>query len=147
MDEDVHLHGAAVADHEGEALLSLDDAHEAGLGTLDNLHHLPFRLMHLALGEHEHLYGVAMQGMVGVIGRNLDVFATLFFRYHVGFAALLHVDDPDHIVLGKQVVIDGLGIDFVFPFVVILNEVFVLGKLLDGANHLLPLGLAVGTYT
>ena len=142
VDEDVDGHGAAVADHEGEAFLLLDDAHKARLGAADDFHHLTLGLVHLALGEHQHLDGVAVEGVVGVVGGNLYVLAALLFGYHVGFAPLLHVDGAGDIVLRHQVVVDAFGVDFVFAFVAVFDEVFLLGEFLDGAYHLLALGLA-----
>ena len=145
MDEDIHGHGAAVAHHEGEAFLPLDDTHEACLGTLDDFHHLPLGLVHFALGEHQHLDGVAVEGVVGVVGGYLDVLAALLVGDDVSFAALLHVDGSGDIVLRQQLVVNGFGVDLVFAFVTVLDEVFLLSELLHGAYHLLSLGLAVGT--
>ncbi len=145
MDEDVDGHGAAVADHEGEAFLLLDDAHEARPGAADDFHHLTLGLVHLPLGEQHHLHRVAVQGVVGVVGGNLYVLAALLFGYHVGFATLLHVDGAGDVVLRHQLVVDGLGVDFEFSFVVVFHQVLVLGKGLHGAYHFLAFGLAVGT--
>ncbi len=153
VDEDVDVHGAAVADHEGEALLLLDDADEACLGALDDFHHLSFGLVHLALREHEHADGVAVQCMVGVVGGYLYVLGGrgvgvlgVGLGYDVGLAALLHVDGACDIVLRHQVVVDALGVDFVFALVVVLDEVVVLGELLDGADDLLAFSLAACAY-
>ena len=142
VDEDVHVHRARVADHEGEALLLLDDAHEARLGPLEDFHHLPFGLVHLALREHQHADGVAVQCMVRVVGGYLYVLAPFLVGYDVGLAALFHVDGALDVVLRHQVVVDVLGVDFVLPFMVVLHQLLALGQLLDGAYHLLPFGLA-----
>ena len=96
-----------------------------------------------------------MEGVVGVVGGNLDILSKVLpwlliscllvsFTNHVGLAALFHVDGADDIVLRQQLVVDGLGIDLVFAFVAVLDEVLLLGKFLNGAYHLLTLGLAVG---
>ena len=79
---------------------------------------------------------------MGVVGGNLDVLAALLFGYHVGFAALLHVDGADDVVLRHQLVVDGLGVDLVLALVGVFDEVFLLGEFLDGAYHLLAFGLA-----
>ena len=144
MDEDVNRHGAAVADHEGEALLLLQHAHKARAGAFHDLHHLPLGLVHLALREHQHAHRVAVQGVVGVVGGYLYVFAALLVGYHVGLAALFHVDGAHHVVVRHQVVVDVLGVDLVLPLVVVFHELLLLGELLHGAYHLLPVGLAAG---
>ena len=146
MDEYIYRHGAAVADHEGKSFLLLDDTHKAGLGALQYLDHLSLGLVHLSLREHQHTHRVAVQGVVGVVGGYLYVLAAFLVGYYIGLAALLHVDGALDVVLRHQVVVDALGIYLVFAFVVVFDEVLVLGELLDGAYHLLPLGFAAGAY-
>ena len=85
-----------------------------------------------------------MQGVVGVVGGYLYIFAAFLVGYHVCLAALLHVDGAHHIVLWQQVVVDALGINAVLALMVVGDKVFLLGEFLDGAYHLLPLSFAAG---
>ena len=102
--------------------------------------------MHFALWEHQHFDSVAVQSVVCIVGGNLYVFAAFFFGYHVGFAALLHVDGANHVVLRHQIVVDALWIYLVLALVRVLHEVLLLGEFLHGAYHLLPFGFAAGAY-
>ena len=88
-----------------------------------------------------------MQGVVGVVGCNLYVFATFLVGNYIGLAALLHVDGSGDVVLWQQVVVDALRVDTVFALMVVGDEMLLLGELLDGAYHLLPFGLAARADT
>ena len=102
--------------------------------------------MHLTLGKHQHLHGVAVQGVFDVVGRNLHILAAFFVGHDVGLAGLLHVDGADDVVLRQQVVFDVLWIDFIFTTgILVLNQYLGFGKFLYGGKHQLPGALVVGS--
>ena len=123
------------------------------LARLSIFHHLTFRLVHLAPGEHQHTDGVAMQCMVGIVGCYLDILSKVLsclliscllisFTNNIGLAALLHINGASDIVARHQVVVDRLGINAVLALMVVRDKMFFLGKLLYGTDHLLALSLA-----
>ena len=143
--EDVDHHIAVVAHQEGEFLHLLHASHKACLGALQYLYHLAFRLVHFALRKHQHLHRVAVQGVARVVGGNHNILAPLFLRNDVGLAGLLHIDGADDVVLRQQVVVDVLGVDFVFA-ASLFDQDFRLGHLVDGHLHQLARGLVVGSH-
>ncbi len=145
--ENVHHHGAAVANQESKAVLFLYDAHKPGAGSFQNLHHLSLGLVHLALGEHQHLHRIAVQGMVCVVCRYQHILAVLVLGYHIGLACLLHVDGAYQVVLGQQVVVDVLWVDFIFAAgVLVCHQYLGFGQFLKGGNHQLAASLVVGSH-
>ena len=143
-DENIDHHGAAVADHEGKAALQLYRAHKTCAGTLQYFDNLPFGLVHLALREHQHFDCVAMQCVAGIVRGNQHILASFLLGDDVGFAGLLHVDCAHYVVLGQQIVVNVLGVNFVLAAgIVVFNQNFGFGQFQYCGCHQLAAALVV----
>ena len=143
--ENVNYHIAVVAYQEGKLLHLLHTAHKACFGSLQNLHHLAFRLVHLSLWEHQHFHRVAVQRVARVVGCNHHILASLLVRDDVGFTRLLHIDGAYKVVLRHQVVVYMLGVYLVLASS-LFDQYLGFGHLVYSGLYQLALGLVVGAY-
>ena len=68
-----------------------------------DFHNFTLRLGVVAFGKHLHTHTVAMQGLVGVVGRNEDVFAFFIIKNDVSLARRFHLHRAFHILgLGPE---------------------------------------------
>ena len=91
-DEDIDRHPVHIGADEDVAVCDAQHTNKFSMLAFEHLHNLTFGFAVVTFGEHGHAHAVAMQGLVGVLGGDEDVFAFAVVAHHVGLARRLHLD-------------------------------------------------------